>query len=484
MAGAGGSRNLWGLMKTSPSSSEIRFGIDGWRARIAEGFTFSNVRRLAGGVARFLRETGMPGGPVVVGYDTRFLSAQFAKAAAQRLAGEGIRTLLSDSVCSTPALSSAVRSRSAALGLMVTASHNPYVYSGIKLKGSFGGPIYGETISRVQEAARNVSSDGAVGEPAEEDLVGPYLEVLRRRIDLERIRSARMRVLVDSMNGTGGRMIENLLAGGNVRVETLRADPDPLFGGGSPEPTRGRLEELSRRLRSGEADIGFATDGDADRVAVIGPDGRLVELHHVVPLLVEHLVRRRGLRGRIVRSVALHDTVDRVAADLGLETSETPVGFRHLCERMREGDVLLAAEESGGIGFAHHLPERDGIFSALAILEMLTVSGKTIGELVRDLSDRYGPFHFRRIDRREGVSIPRRALRELVETGSRGEGDLQVEKALWLGGAKFFFRPNGWLLIRTSETEPLIRLYAGASDPERVEAILDLGGRWVDSIGR
>lgn len=465
--------------------NRIRFGTDGWRGRIADDFTFANVRKVAGAAASWIRDQGTADRPVVVGYDTRFLSSEFAAAAAARLAGEGLDVVLSDAVCTTPALSFATRRRHAALGLMVTASHNPYTDNGIKLKGPYGGPIYGDTIAQIQERCLDANEAGPDGACAATDLMTPYGEAVAGYADMDRIRDLDLRIVIDAMGGAAGRTLEDLLAGGRLDVSSIRTAPDPLFGGGSPEPAPILLDDLASRLRAGRADLGFATDGDGDRIAVLDDRGEFVQLHDLVPLLVEHLVVRRGMTGRVVRSVALHDTVDRIAADLGIEAAETPVGFRHLCEQMVAGGVMLAAEESGGMGFAFHVPERDGIVSALMILDMIAAAGRGLPELVGGLRRRYGPLSYRRIDRSEEGPIGKWRLREVYDDAPWASGDgPRVVRSAWVDGVKLFFEGGGWLLIRVSETEPLTRFYAAAGDAATVATILDRGAAWVDAVLR
>lgn len=469
-------------MLTGPMN-RIRFGTDGWRGRIADDFTFANVRTVAGASASWVRQQGTADRPVVVGYDTRFLSADFAAAAAGRIAGDGLSVILSDGVCTTPALSFATLRHHAALGIMVTASHNPYTDNGIKLKGPYGGPIYGGTITEIQERCVNTGERVCDGAWAVTDLMTPYKDAVRAYVDMDRIRNLDLRITVDAMGGAAGRTLEDLLAGGRLEVSSIRTDPDPLFGGGSPEPAPVRLDELASRLRSGRSDLGFATDGDGDRIAVLDDHGEFVQLHDLVPLLVEHLVTRRGLTGRVVRSVALHDTLDRLAADLGIETTETPVGFRHLCEQMVAGGVMLAAEESGGIGFASHIPERDGIVSALMVLDTIAAAGRGLPDLVAGLRRRYGPLSYRRVDRREASPIGKWRLREVYDREPWASGDgPRVARSSWVDGIKLFFDGGGWLLIRVSETESLTRFYAAARDAGGVETILEKGAAWVDTV--
>jgi phosphomannomutase len=243
-----------------------------------------------------------------------------------------------------------------------------------------------------------------------------------------------------------------------------------------------RLDELASRLRDGAADLGFATDGDGDRIAVLSGQGEFVQLHDIVPLLVEHLVTQRGMTGRVVRSVALHDTLDRLASDLGIAVAETPVGFRHLCEQMVAGGVMLAAEESGGIGFDVHIPERDGIVSALMILDMIAAAGGTLDDMVADLRRRYGPLSYRRIDRREAAPVGKWRLRDVFDRRPWEDDDPVATRSVWIDGIKLFFEAGGWLLVRVSETEAVTRFYAASRDAQSTDRILRKGTAWVDSV--
>ncbi|HEV3470522.1 MAG TPA: phosphoglucomutase/phosphomannomutase family protein [Pyrinomonadaceae bacterium] len=474
--------------------SPIRFGTDGWRAQIAHEFTFENVARVAQAYADFLKQQSADEGPgggrrtpsVVVGYDRRFMSEHFALRAAEVLTGNGVAVRMFDADVPTPLVSWAVRERGADGGVVITASHNPATFNGFKIKAPWGGSATPETTRSVEALvdarAPRLSplAAGAVGG------LGPQFESYRRQvesyIDLGRLRAADAAVVIDSMHGTGGRWAESFLGGGRLRAETLRAGRDTLFGGCDPEPIDRNLGPLKARVREAGALVGLATDGDADRVGAVNEIGETMTMHEVVPLILLHLARRRRMEGGVVRTFSQSVLLKRIAAAHGLALYETPIGFKYVADLMLREPVLIGAEESGGIGVAGHLPERDGLLNTLLFLETVVASGRTPTELVGEMHREFGEFHFGRRDLRVEVA---RGL-ALVETLSarppaRVEGHA-VRSVETLDGVKLLFADESWLLFRQSGTEPLLRIYAEATSPAKRETLLEHGQRLAHSV--
>ncbi len=344
---------------------KIRFGTDGWRALIAETFTFDNVRHIGQAMADHLHAGGRAGEGVAIGYDTRFLSDRFAAALAEVIAANAIPVHLSDSVCPTPVLSFAVRDRGLAAGIMVTASHNPYTYNGVKFKGPFGGPAL-VAATRAIEArlfSRPPRTDAAAAVQYIErsDFFTAYHRQLRRYFDWEKIAAAPLQIVYDAMHGAGCGWLRRLLPPeAQGRLAEIGQDPHPLFKNRLPEPILKNLGELAAAVPAAQADIGLATDGDADRFGVLDHLGRFVELHDLMPLLFRHLLQTRGWSGEVVRTTSMADTVDKMARGAGRSVIEVPVGFANVTGQMLQRDILIGGEESGGFGYRGHLPERDG----------------------------------------------------------------------------------------------------------------------------
>ncbi|MCA1615604.1 MAG: phosphoglucomutase/phosphomannomutase family protein, partial [Acidobacteria bacterium] len=403
-------------------AAPIRFGTDGWRAVIADGFTFANLERVAQAYASFLlrRRAGaggaatqpdeaMPertpgrGAPrVVVGYDRRFLSDRFALRACEVLAGNGVGVEMFDSDVPTPLVSWAVRDRAADGGVVITASHNPAEFNGFKIKAPWGGSATPETTAEVESlvdasAIRRGRLPGAARGPLGSS-VASYREQIAAFVDLERVRAARARVVVDPMHGTGARWVESFLGGGELRVETIRADRDATFGGVAPEPIDRNLGPLKARVGESRALVGLATDGDADRVGAVNELGATMTMHEVVPLILLHLARARGMKGGVVRTFSQSILTKRIAEAHGLRLHETPIGFKYVADLMLGEDILVGAEESGGIGVKGHIPERDGILNSLLFLEAVVAAGRTPSQLVGEMHREFGEFYYDRRD--------------------------------------------------------------------------------------
>jgi len=469
--------------------AEIRFGTDGWRAQIAHEFTFENLARAAQAYADFLRqqraaEDAGGGGrnpSVVVGYDRRFMSEQFALRAAEVLAGNDIGVRLFGEDVPTPLVSWAVRERGADGGVVITASHNPATFNGFKLKAPWGGSAAPETTRAVEalvdarEPRLSPLPEGATGG------LGPQLESYRRQvesyIDLERLRSAGASVVVDSMHGTGGRWVESFLRGGRLGVETIRAGRDTLFGGCDPEPIDRNLGPLRARVREAGALAGLATDGDADRVGAVNELGETMTMHEVVPIILLHLARRRAMSGGVVRTFSQSVLLKRIAAAHDLALHETPVGFKYVADLMLRERILIGAEESGGIGVSGHLPERDGLLNSLLFLEAVVAAGRTPTELVREMHREFGEFHFGRRDLRFEVARGLALVESLSARPPARAAGHAVRSVETLDGVKLLFADESWLLFRQSGTEPLLRIYAEATSVAKREELLEYGTR-------
>jgi phosphomannomutase len=495
----------------------VRFGTDGWRAPIADEFTFENVERVAQAYADFVKQqqtqaaqaaskkkaqprksdsraldaeartrttTARP--HVVVGYDRRFLSESFAARAAEVLAGNEIEVSLFDTDVPTPLVSWAVRERAAAGGVVITASHNPPHFNGFKIKAPWGGSATAETTVVVEMLLdANPVQLASLSEGAREGL-GPQVESYREQVasyvNLEQIRAKRARVVVDSMHGSGGRWVEGFLKGGRLAAETIRFERDAFFGGVSPEPIDRNLAPLKERVKERRALVGLATDGDADRVGAVNERGETMTMHEVVPLVLLHLARVRGMTGGVVRTFSQSVLLNRIAAAHGLALYETPVGFKYVADLMLREDILIGAEESGGIGVRGHLPERDGILNSLLFLEAVVASGKTPTELVSEMHREFGEFYFGRRDLHIEVARGLALVGSLATKPPASIGRHPIKTVETLDGAKLIFGDESWLLFRQSGTEPVLRVYAEATSKELTHALLEEGCRIAEGF--
>jgi phosphomannomutase len=468
----------------------IRFGTDGWRAVIADGFTFENVERVAQAFADFVKEQPpaepSPHRHVVVGYDRRFLSERFAERAAEVLAGNEIDVSLFDADVPTPLVSWAVRERGAAGGVVITASHNPSTFNGFKIKAPWGGSATPEMTVAVESLVDRTPPQLAQLRAGDSDGLAPQVESYRAQVasyvDLGRVRALSAQVVVDPMHGSGGRWVESFLLGGRLGVETIRGERDTLFGGVAPEPIDRNLAPLKERVRERRALVGLATDGDADRVGAVGETGETMTMHEVVPLILLHLARRRGQTGGVVRTFSQSVLLKRIAAAHNLTLHETPIGFKYIADLMLREDILIGAEESGGIGVRGHIPERDGILNSLLFLEAVAASGQTPTEMVREMHREFGEFYFGRRDLHTEVA---RGLALVESLGTRppaAVGPYAVEAVETLDGTKLLFGDESWLLFRQSGTEPVLRVYSEATSVEKMNALLEEGCRTAESF--
>ena len=463
------------------SPVQIKFGTDGWRAVIAREFTFVNVERVAQAYADFVRREAGPGQTpfVVIGYDRRFLSEKFAARTAEVMVGNGFEIALFTDAQPTPLISWAVKDLKAAGGVMITASHNPANFNGFKIKAPWGGSAAPETTRAVEKLVdatppkrATVSDDGhQLLEPA----IDRYRKQIESYIDLERLKQATGQVIVDPMHGSAGRWVESFLGGGTLAIETIRDARDPLFGGVNPEPIDQNLAPLKQRVVEAHALVGLATDGDADRVGAVDERGQTMTMHDVVPLLLLHLARARKMTGGVVVTVSQSVLTKRIANAMGLRIYETPIGFKYIADLFLKEDILLGAEESGGIGVKGHLPERDGVLNSLLFLEAIVSAGKPPSQMLADLHREFGEFHFGRRDLHLPVSRGQDFVTRISQTPPDRVASYEVKSVETTDGAKLIFDDESWLLFRQSGTEPVLRIYAEATSVAKMNTLLDAG---------
>jgi alpha-D-glucose phosphate-specific phosphoglucomutase len=464
----------------------IKFGTDGWRGIIAEDFTFDNVRICAQAVADYLHGRGTASNGLMVGYDTRFASEDFAAAVAEVVAANGIRAYLNPRPAPTPVISYAIVVREAAGGVIITASHNPGAWNGLKYKPEYGGSASPEVTAALETNIQQVLARGQTGRlPLADgqaqglieycDPAPMYLTHIAELVDLGRIRQAGFRVAVDSMYGSGAGYFKELLTGGSTEVTEINEERNPVFPGISPEPIAQNLGKLSQMVRESGFDIGLATDGDADRIGIMDENGQFITPLQTFALLALYLLEVRSESGAIVKSITTTNMIYRLGELFSVPVFETPVGFKHIGPKMIAENALIGGEESGGFGFRGHIPERDGILSALYLLDFMVMTGKKPSELMGYLYDKVGPHHYERIDihfasdKREGVV-------QRVRKAEPDRIDNTVVTAIdTFDGFRYRLDDGSWLLIRLSGTEPLVRIYAESDSLERVRRLLEAG---------
>ncbi|MGC8594429.1 MAG: phosphoglucomutase/phosphomannomutase family protein [Candidatus Kryptoniota bacterium] len=459
---------------------KIKFGTDGWRGVIADDYTFENVSKVALATAKFYKKHKKARNGILIGYDTRFQSKEFAERTAQVIANAGLKVILSDGYCPTPALSLAIPRFKSAGGVVITASHNPSRYNGYKLKADFGGPEEVESVAKVEKEANKISKKelNSVKRSFEElekkniikefNLRELYIEDLKKKIDIAAIKNARLRIVHDAMYGAGQGLLTNIIEDAVV----IHNEFNPSFGGNHPEPIAKNLTELMSLVPRGNYNVGLATDGDADRIGAVDEKGNFVGPQEVYALLLKYLYETRGLRGEVVKTVSVGEMADKLAKKYNLPLTELPVGFKYVANVMITRDVLIGGEESGGIGLKGHIPERDGLFLGLTICEMMVRRERTLSELVQELFDELGPHIYKRIDLRT-TEIHKKKILGKLKKGLKQVAGYQIDHTLTIDGYKYFFKDGGWLLVRASGTEPLLRFYCEAQSEDKVDKILD-----------
>lgn len=455
----------------------IRFGTDGWRAIIAEDYTIDNLTRVAEATGRWMNSKGMS--KAVVGYDCRFGGEMFSKRTAEVLASLGIDVIMSDSFVSTPMVSLAVVKKEADMGIVITASHNPPSYNGFKLKSSYGGPTIPSDIAEVEDMIPEVPSVEITsfdehlkkGKVTLSDLSTLYEDHVRANFDLEAIRNSGYRFAYDSMYGAGQEIMARLFPD----MVHMHKDFNPSFHGQAPEPIDRNLKELSRKVAENPILLlGIANDGDADRIGMYDENGHFVDSHRILLLLLRYLYEYKKLKGKVVVTFSVTDKMETLARHYGLDFEVTKIGFKYIAEIMTKETVLVGGEESGGLAVAGHIPERDGVWNALVILEYMAKTGKKLTELIDSIYEIVGGFAYDRDDLHLTEEVKQAVIRRCNESMIFNIGDFAVERTENLDGYKFFFADNkGWVMIRPSGTEPVLRVYAQGPDMNTVRKILD-----------
>jgi len=465
--------------------STIKFGTDGWRGIIAQDFTFENVRRVGGAIASYVLKHEDPKKGLVVAYDTRFLSGRFAEAISEVLASAGIPIRMATDYTPTPALSYAVKHFGTAGGVMVTSSHNPWQWNGVKFKANFGGSATQGIISRIEkELGATPSRQKAAIEWT--DFKKPYVAAITEFADLDTIASAGFKFGIDCMYGSGRNVLAGIFAEHGIQHVQIRANVDPMFPGINPEPIEPHIAETQKMVVREKCHAGFAVDGDADRIGAVAEDGSFVDAHKCYAILLRWLLERKHWPGVITRAFNTTCMIDRIAAKYGREVIEHGIGFKYICDVLLSGrEVLIGGEESGGIGIPRHLPERDGILNSLLLANVMAEEKRTLGELVTGLQRDFGAHFYGRRDLHIPEELKQAALRRAAN-GVDWVGRYRVVRAQDLDGIKFFLdaptNGNGaeaWILIRASGTEPLMRLYSEAASPELVSEILSASEEFV-----
>lgn len=475
--------------ETREPPTAIKFGTDGWRAVIADDYTFANVRRVAGAIASYVLKHEDASRGVIVGYDTRFGSPRFARAAAEVLAGAGIPVLLADDYVPTPAISYAVKTNGAAGGVVITSSHNPWNWNGVKFKAKFGGSATPAIMKIIEEeTAAGIMPNGKHASIDQADLKPAYMQAICRFADLDLIAKARFKFAIDSMHGSGRGVLAKIFEQRGIDHVAIRQDVNPLFPGINPEPIEPHVQALQEVVVREGCHAGFATDGDADRIGAVAEDGSFVDSHKIFSVLLDWLLRRKQWPGEVVRAFNTTKMLDRIAARHGRRLNECAIGFKYIADLMMEREILIGGEESGGIGYSRYLPERDGILNSLLLANVLAEEQKPLGQLVKQLQQEYGEHHYGRLDLHIGDELKNSAIERARSAGTTKLGNYAILNKASLDGIKFFLdaphNGNGaepWVLFRGSGTEPLLRIYAEAASPELVQEILAAAREFVHS---
>jgi phosphomannomutase len=467
----------------------VKFGTDGWRGIIADDFTYANVRVAARAIAHYVMEHEDASAGVCIGYDTRFGSKSFARVVAEVMAGAGIPVALANKVTPTPELSFAVRGRKAAGGVMITSSHNPAEWNGVKYKASYGGSgspkIIGEIETYLDKPLPSVETPAVIEEV---DFAPPYIAALEAFVDLEAIKASGFRFLIDTMYGAGKGYIAGIFERAGIPYVTMRSEVNPAFPGINPEPILPHIAATREVVVRERCAAGLITDGDADRIGAVDEHGNVVDAHKIFAVLLQWLLTRKGWPGDVTRAFNTTKMLDRIAAKYGRRLHEHGIGFKYVCDLMLEQEILIGGEESGGVGISRHLPERDGLLNSLLLANVMADEGKTLGELVAALQAEYGEHQYGRVDMHISDALKVSAI-ERARAGVSDIAGLKVLRMETLDGIKFFLEnpacagkenaAETWLLLRASGTEPLLRVYCESCSVESVAMVLEAAQKFV-----
>ncbi|MCP5468160.1 MAG: phosphoglucomutase/phosphomannomutase family protein [Deltaproteobacteria bacterium] len=463
---------------------KIKFGTDGWRAVIGRDFTYENVAQLVQAFCDF--KSKEKNKKIILGYDRRFCSQDFAKEAACVLLANGFFVEMSEKYVPTPLISCRVVEQKALAGIMVTASHNPYKWNGIKIKEKDGGSA---SASYVQGIEAQIQKNQKQGRKIKRldiesairkkqfryfDPFSFYLKKLSKFVDLDLIKKSKLRIVFDAMHGSGTGFLKELLG---KQVIEIRSQEDPFFGGVNPEPIEKNLLPLKSAIKKENAYMGLVTDGDADRIGAMDEKGHFISAQQIFALLLEHLLRERRWKGQVVKTVSTTLMVDRLCETFSIPLLETPIGFKHICQAFRENKVLIGGEESGGIGIPRHVSERDGLLCALLLLEISAQNPMPFSKLIQKLQKNYGPLHYRREDLSLSTQHMKSIMQKLKKCDAQSFAAIKLDKK---DGWKFYFSDQSWLLIRPSGTEPLLRVYAEAPKKKRTDQLIEYAKKFVE----
>ena len=468
--------------------SSIKFGTDGWRGVIAEDFTFANARIVAHAIARYVARNEDARKGVLIGYDHRYAADRVAAAVAEVISASGTAVWLADKPCPTPAISYLVRHRGAAGGIVITASHNPYRWNGIKYKASYGSSALPSIVAQIEQELEMVLQRGVPPLPPRQDLIhpleprAPYLDALEKLVDWERLRDAKFRFVFDPMHGSAAGLLPALFRRNGISCDEIRGTRDPRFGGVHPEPIEPHIEALRQAVRTGKYDAGFCADGDGDRIGAIDRDGSFINPHQIFALLVWHLAGTRDLPGDIAKTFSVTKLIDKLAAKFGRKLHETPIGFKYICELMLEQNILIGGEESGGIGSSLYLPERDATVSALFLAELMAWHGKSLGELLAALHAEFGEYHYGRVDLDLKPGQKEKAIAHFSNGKLSRILDLPVVRREDMDGIKVYLGEAGWVMLRASGTENLLRVYSETSRPDTTRRVLEAVTQMVHNL--
>jgi len=468
--------------------ASIKFGTDGWRGIIAEDFTFENARIVAQAIARYAVRSEDARQGLLIGYDHRFAADRVAAALAETISSTGTPVFLANEPCPTPAISLLVRQRKAAGGLMITASHNPYSWNGIKYKASYGSSALPSIVSQIEKELAWVQENPVGPLPPRRDLIHkletrkPYLDTLEKLVDWDRLRAAKFRFVSDVMHGSASGLLRELCTRNGVACDEIRGKRDPRFGGVHPEPIEPHIDALRQAVLAGKYDAGFCADGDGDRIGAIDRDGSFINPHQIFAMLVWHLVGTRNLPGDIAKTFSVTKLIDKLAAKFGRKLHEVPIGFKYICELMLEQNILIGGEESGGIGTSLYLPERDATVSALFLAELMAWHGKSLGELLAALHSEFGEYHYGRVDLDVQPTQKEKAVAHFSSGATARLDSWPITRRETMDGVKVYLADIGWVMVRASGTENLLRVYSETSRKETTREALSSVTKLVHSL--